>query len=579
MRNAEIASALRELGVLYELDGADRFRVQAYREAARTVAESPVSIEQLAAQGRLTELPNVGKTLAEKIETLIETGSIPSADKLKAKFPATLVEVTRVPGLGAKTAKRIYDELGVENLTQLKEAAEQGRVAGMRGLGAKTEENILSALEGVTEDGIGERLLLSNVLPIAEEIRSDLLGLGVANRIEIAGSARRWTETCKDLDLIATTDDAAQLVQALATHGLSAESRRGGDAAATVLTHSGLKVDLRIGTEQTFGNLLQHFTGSAEHNVELRERALQRGYSVSEHGVAKVEGKKVHRFSEEAGVYELLGLPCIEPEIREGRGEIEAGDTGELPDLVSVDDIRGDLHCHTTLSDGRNSLEEMAEEARRRGYAYLAITDHSASHGFGNHVTDKQLAARIEEIRAWNESAPRGFRLLAGSEVNIGLDGSLDYPEALLAELDWVVGSVHTSFAISEQAMTERVIAAMENPLVDCIGHLTGRLLLRREPYGVDIPRIAEAAARTGTMMEVNGNPNRRDLNEHNAKLAAEAGVRIVCTTDAHGTETLGNIRYSVATARRAWLSAAQIANTRNWRSFAPLRKRAKPRD
>ena len=576
MRNAEIAAALRELGILYELDGADRFRVQAYREAARTVAESPVSIEQLADEGRLTELPAVGKTLAQKIETLIETGSIPSADKLKTKFPATLVEVTRVPGLGAKTARRIYDELGVENLTQLKEAAEQGRIAGMRGLGAKKEESILSSLEGVTEDGIGERLLLSNVLPVAEEIRSDLLGLGVANRIEIAGSARRWTETCKDLDLIATTDDAAGLVEALATHGLSAESRRGGDVAASVLTHAGLKVDLRIGTEETFGNLLQHFTGSAEHNVELRERALQRGYSVSEHGVAEVEGKKVHRFPEEAGVYELLGLPCIEPELREGRGEIEAGDTGELPDLVTVDDIRGDLHCHTTLSDGRNSLEEMAAEGRRRGYAYLAITDHSASHGFGNHVTDKQLAKRIEEIRAWNESAPRGFRLLAGSEVNIGLDGSLDYPDELLAELDWVMGSVHTSFAISEQAMTERVIAAMENPMVDCIGHLTGRLLLRREPYAVDMVRIADAAARTGTMMEINGNPNRRDLNEQNAKLAAEAGVRIVCTTDAHGTETLANVRYSVATARRAWLSADQVANTRTWRSFAPLRKRAK---
>ena len=578
MRNAEIAAALRELGILYELDGADRFRVQAYREAARTVAESPVSIEQLADEGRLTELPAVGKTLAQKIETLIETGSIPSADKLKTKFPATLVEVTRVPGLGAKTARRIYDELGVENLTQLKEAAEQGRIAGMRGLGAKKEESILSSLEGVTEDGIGERLLLSNVLPVAEEIRSDLLGLGVANRIEIAGSARRWTETCKDLDLIATTDDAAGLVEALATHGLSAESRRGGDVAASVLTHAGLKVDLRIGTEETFGNLLQHFTGSAEHNVELRERALQRGYSVSEHGVAEVEGKKVHRFPEEAGVYELLGLPYIEPELREGRGEIEAGDTGELPDLVTVDDIRGDLHCHTTLSDGRNSLEEMAAEGRRRGYAYLAITDHSASHGFGNHVTDKQLAKRIEEIRAWNESAPRGFRLLAGSEVNIGLDGSLDYPDELLAELDWVMGSVHTSFAISEQAMTERVIAAMENPMVDCIGHLTGRLLLRREPYAVDMVRIADAAARTGTMMEINGNPNRRDLNEQNAKLAAEAGVRIVCTTDAHGTETLANVRYSVATARRAWLSADQVANTRTWRSFAPLRKRAKKR-
>jgi DNA polymerase (family 10) len=576
MRNAEIAAALRELGILYELDGADRFRVQAYREAARTVAESPVSIEQLAEEGRLTELPAVGKTLAEKIVTLIETGTIPSAEKLKAKFPATLVEVTRVPGLGAKTARRIYDELGVENLTQLKEAAEDGRIAGMRGLGARTEENILSSLEGVTEDGIGERLLLSNVLPVAEEIRSDLLGLGVANRIEIAGSARRWTETCKDLDLIATTDDAGGLVEALATHGLSAETRRGGDAAASVLTHAGLKVDLRIGTEKTFGNLLQHFTGSAEHNVELRERALQRGYSVSEHGVAEVEGKKVHRFPEEAGVYELLGLPYIEPELREGRGEIEAGDTGELPDLVTVDDIRGDLHCHTTLSDGRNSLDEMAHQARRRGYAYLAVTDHSASHGFGNHVTAKQLAKRIEEIRVWNESAPRGFRLLAGSEVNVGMDGSLDYPDELLAELDWVVGSVHTSFAISEQAMTERVIAAMEHPLVDCIGHLTGRLLLRREPYAVDMPRIAEAAARTGTMMEINGNPNRRDLNEHNAKLAAEAGVGIICTTDAHGTETLANIRYSVATARRAWLSADQIANTRNWRSFAPLRKRAR---
>jgi DNA polymerase (family X) len=576
MRNAEIAAALRELGILYELDGADRFRVLAYREAARTIADSPVSIEQLAEEGRLTELPNVGKTLAQKIETLIETGSIPSADKLKAKFPATLVEVTRVPGLGAKTARRIYDEVGVESLTQLKEAAEQGRLSGIRGLGPKTEENILASLEGVTEDGIGERLLLSNVLPVADEIRGDLLELGVANRIELAGSARRWTETCKDLDLIATGDNPAALAEALATHGLSAETRRGGDAAASVLTHSGLKVDLRIGAEETFGNLLQHFTGSAAHNVQLRERALARGLSVSENGVAKVEGKKVHKFADEVGVYELLGLPYIEPELREGRGEIEAGEEGELPDLVALDDIRGDLHCHTTLSDGRNSLDQMAEAARGRGYAYLAVTDHSASHGFGNDVTPRQLAKRIEEIRAWNESAPRGFRLLAGSEVNIGLDGSPDYPDELLAELDWVICSVHTSFTISEKAMTDRVIAAMEHPLVDCIGHLTGRLLLRREPYGIDIERIAEAAARTGTMLEINGNPNRRDLNEGHAKIAAEAGVRIVCNTDAHGTDTLVNMQYSVATARRAWLSAKQIANTRPWRSFAPLRKRAK---
>ena len=575
MRNAEIAAALRELGILYELDGADRYRVLAYREAARTVANSPISVEQLAEEGRLTELPAVGKTLAEKIETLIETGSIPSADKLKKKFPATLVEVTRVPGLGAKTARRIYDEVGVANLVQLKEAAEQGRLAGIRGLGPRTEENILTSLEGVTEDGIGERLLLSHVIPIGDEICSDLKELGVAKRIELAGSARRWTETCKDLDLIATTDDPAALAEALATHGLSAETRRGGDAAASVLTHSGLKVDLRIGAEDTFGNLLQHFTGSAAHNVQLRERALARGLSVSENGVAVVDGKGVHKFADEAGVYELLALPYIEPELREGRGEIEAGDTGELPELITVDDIRGDLHCHTTLSDGRNSLAEMADAARKRGYAYLAITDHSASHGFGNDVTARQLAKRIEEIRAWNESASREFRLLAGSEVNVGMAGEPDYPDELLAELDWVIGSVHTSFAISEKAMTERVIAAMEHPLIDCIGHLTGRLLLRREPYGVDIERIVEAAARTGTMMEINGNPNRRDLNEGHAKLAAEAGVRIVCNTDAHGTDTLSNIKYSVATARRAWLTAKQVTNTRAWRSFAPLRKRA----
>jgi DNA polymerase (family 10) len=574
MRNAEIAAALRELGILYELDGADRYRVLAYKEAARTVAQSPVSVEQLAEEGRLTELPAIGKTLAGKIETLLETGSIPSADKLKTKFPATLVEVTRVPGLGAKTARRIYDEVGVENLAQLKQAAEAGALSGIRGLGPKTEGNILASLEGVTEDGIGERLLLSHVLPIGDEICNDLTELGVANRIELAGSARRWTETCKDLDLIATTDDPAGLAEALATHGLSAEVRRGRDAAASVLTHQGLKVDLRIGTEETFGNLLQHFTGSAAHNVQLRERALARGLSVSENGVAEAEGKRVHRFADEAGVYELLGLPYIEPELREGRGELEAGDTGELPDLVAVEDIRGDLHCHTTLSDGRNSLEEMADAARKRGYAYLAVTDHSATHGFGNDVTAKQLAKRIEEVRAWNESGPRGFRLLAGSEVNIGIDGEPDYPDELLAELDWVICSVHTSFAISEKAMTERVIAAMEHPLVDCIGHLTGRLLLRREPYGVDIERIAEAAARTGTMLEINGNPNRRDLNEGHARLAAEAGAGIVCNTDAHGTDTLVNMQYSVATARRAWLAAEQVANTRAWRSFAPLRKR-----
>jgi DNA polymerase (family X) len=579
MRNAEIAAALRELGILYELDGADRFRVLAYRDAARTARDSPLSLEQLAGEGRLTELPGIGKTLADKIVTLLETGSIPSAEKLKAKFPASLVEVTRVPGLGAKTARRLYDELGVEDLDGLRAAAEEGRIRELKGLGPKVEEKVIASLETLPDRGDeSERRLLSHVLPVARELAEALAEHPAAERVEIAGSARRQAETCKDIDLVATASDPAALGAALAEHPLVSEAGSAGDAGASVLTNAGIKVDLRITAAETFGNLLQHFTGSAEHNVQLRERALARGFSVSENGVAEVEGDGIHRFADEAEVYELLGLRYIEPELREGSGEIEAAETGELPEMIVQDQIRGDLHCHTTLSDGRNSLQEMAEGARARGYAYLAVTDHSASHGFGNHVTDSELAKRIEEVRAYNASAPRGFRLLAGSEVNIGLDGAPDYPDELLAELDWVIASVHTSFTISRAAMTERVLAAIEHPLIDCIGHLTGRLLLRREPYGVDIEKVAEAAARTGTMLEINGNPNRRDLSERHARIAAEAGARIVCNTDAHGVDTLVNMAYSVATARRAWLSADQVANSRPWRSFAPLRKRARKR-
>ncbi|MGZ5333414.1 MAG: DNA polymerase/3'-5' exonuclease PolX [Solirubrobacterales bacterium] len=579
MRNSEIATSLRELGVLYELDGADRFRVLAYKEAARTARDCPLSLEQMAADGRLTELPGVGKTMATKIEALLEDGEIPSAVKLKKKFPASLVEVTRVPGLGAKTARRLYDELGIEDLDGLQAAAEEHAIRELKGLGAKAEERILAALEGMPETGDEERRRLSAVLPVARELAADLAASGKAGRVEVAGSARRWGETCKDIDLVATAADPKALVEAFIQNNLLAEERKGGDAGAQGLTHTGIKVDLRIVPEENFGNLLQHFTGSAEHNVELRERALGMGYSVSENGIVKLDAKKkptkkVHRFTEEAGVYELLGLPLIPPELREGRGEIDAADSGELPELVRIEDIKGDLHSHTTLSDGRNSLEEMAAAARKRGYAYLAITDHSASHGFGNDVTAKQLSERIEEVRAFNKGK-RGFRLLAGSEVNIGTDGSLDYPDELLAELDWVIASVHTSFQISEKKMTNRVVAAIEHPHVDCIGHLTGRQILSREPYAIDVEKVAEAAARTGTMLEINGNPRRRDLSEHHARIAAEAGAAICVNTDAHGTDTLDNLQYGIATARRAWLSADQIANTRGWREFSKLRKRA----
>ncbi len=577
MRNAEIADALMELAVLYELDGAIRYRVIAYREAARAVRDSPVSVEQLAAEGRLTELAGIGKTLEEKIGILIESGEIPAAAKLKRKFPPSLVEVTRVPGLGAKTARRLYDELGIASLESLREAAAAGRLREVRGLGAKAEENVLAAIERMDQagDGDGERRLLPEVLAVAEELAVALREHAASERVEVAGSARRRTETCKDVDLVATAADPRALGAALLSHPLAGEGGSAGQAGARIRTNNGIRVDLRIAPPRAYGNLLQHFTGSAGHNVQLREAAVARGLSVSERGIADVDGGGVTRCAREEEVYAHLGYDYIEPELREARGELQAAREHALPQLVERGDVRGDLHCHTTLSDGHNSLSEMAEAARARGYAYLAVTDHSASHGFGNDVPADRLRRRIEEVRELNQGFSR-FRVLAGSEVNIGSDGSLDYPDELLAELDWVIASVHTSFRMGEERMTERILAAIDNPLVDCIGHLTGRLIGRRGPYGVDVERIAEAAARTGTMLEINGNPNRRDLSERNARLAVDAGAMIVINTDAHRVATLENMAYGIATARRAWLTKSEVANTRAWREFSRLRKRAR---
>ncbi len=574
MRNAEIAAAMAELGTLYELDGANRYRVIAYKEAARVIRQSPVSVEELALAGKASELPGIGATLQEKIVALVTTGEIPAAAKLKAKFPASLIEVTRIPGLGAKTVRKLHDELGVTTLDELREAAAGERIRALKGLGPKAEENVLEALAKLGEEGPAERLLLSDVLPVAEELAAALRDHPASQAVEVAGSARRRAETCKDIDLIATAGDPEALAVAMTEHELAAQAGSAGSSGSRITTYNGISVDLRIVEPDAYGNLLQHFTGSAAHNIDLRERAVRMGLSVSEHGVLETESGEVGRYATEAEVYERLGLAYIEPELREGNGEIAAAAEGELPELVTQDDIRGDLHCHTTLSDGRNTLDEMAEGAKARGYAYLAVTDHSASHGFGNDVTADQLLERVEEIEAYNASSKGRFRLLAGSEVNIGTDGSLDYDPEVLDRLDWVVASVHTSFRISPKKMTDRVIAAIENPRVDCIGHLTGRLIGRREPYEIDVEAVAAAAAEHRTLIEINGNPNRRDLSESHARLARDAGVSIVVNTDAHGVDTLANMQYGIATARRAWLTRADIANTRTWKQLLKLRGR-----
>lgn len=575
LRNAEIADAFAELGTLYELDGAVRYRVLAYRDAAKVIRQSPVSIAELARAGRATELPGIGKTIAEKITALLDTGSIPAAEKLKAKFPPSLIEVTMIPGLGSKTVRRLYDELGVASLDDLRKAVAEQRIRGLKGLGPRAEENIAAQLERLGAEGPTERALLSDVLPIAELIAADLREHPASEAVAVAGSARRLAETCKDIDVIATAGDPKELANALVSHRLAAVAGNPGAGGARITTHNGISVDLRIVAPEAYGNLLQHFTGSAAHNVALRERAVKMGLSVSEHGIAQSESNEVERFATEAEVYERLGLRYIEPELREGGREIEAAANGELPALVGIDDIRGDLHSHTTLSDGKNTLDEMVAAARERGYAYFAVTDHSASHGFGDHVTPERLAERIEEVAELKEriSSAR-FRVLAGSEVNIGPDGGLDYDDELLARLDWVVASVHTSFRMSKAKMTARMVAAVENPLVDCLGHPSGRLLLRREGYEFDLEAVVEAAAAAGTMIEINGNPNRRDLSEQNARLAAQAGVKICLNTDAHRLSTLDNMRYGVATARRAWLEPAQVANARPWGEFRKLMKR-----
>jgi DNA polymerase (family 10) len=393
--------------------------------------------------------------------------------------------------------------------------------------------------------------------------------------VEVAGSLRRMVDAVKDIDLIATATDPAAMAATLGELPLVESVHSAGEAGARVTTHAGMKVDLKVVAPDQFGNVLQHFTGSQAHNVALRESTVRRGLHVSEYGILDDATGETLRCPTEAEVYERLGLAWIAPELREGRGELEAAMPGGpgLPDLIELEDLRGDLHCHTTLSDGTQSAAEMAAAARARGLEYLALTDHSASHGFGNDVSADALARRIEEIRDLN-GRTEGIELLIGTETNILPDGSLDYPDELLAQLDWVIASVHTSFAMDTRAMTERMVAAIEHPLVDAIGHPTGRKIETRAPYGLDLERVIEAAARTGTMIEINSAPDRRDLNDVNARAAAEAGVWILVNSDAHSARNFELLRYGIATARRAWLTAAQVANTRPWAEFAPLRKR-----
>jgi DNA polymerase (family 10) len=578
--NSQIATALDELGDLYELDGAVVHRVLAYRNAAKAVRNAPVSVIGLARENRATELPGVGAIIQEKVLALADDGVIPAAEKLRAKFPAGLVELTRLPGLGPKRARRLYEEIGVDSLDALESAATGQRIRELKGFGPKAEEALLAtvaaARERAASDGAdSDRIVLSRALAVAEPLVAALRADPASQRVEIAGSARRMTDSVKDIDIIACAHEPLELARAAAALDLVESAGTPAEAGVRLRTHTGVKIDLRIVAPDQFGNLMQHFTGSRDHNMALRAAAVRRGLHVSEYGVLDDATGITQRCAREEEVYALLGLDWIPPELRENRGELMAATDGTLPSLITAEDLRGDLHCHTDASDGRASIAEMGRAAAAAGYEYLAITDHSTS--VAVRIEGDALQAHIERIRALSGTEEAGgITLLAGSEVNVLPDGSLDYDDEVLAELDWVVASVHSSFGMDSDRMTARIVAAIENPLVDVIGHLTGRKIEARAPYALDVPTVIQAAAATGTMLEINSSPDRRDMNEIHARAAAAGGVGIVIDCDAHRTGGFEVARYGIATARRAWLGPEAVINCRPWDEVAALRPRAR---
>jgi DNA polymerase (family 10) len=564
-RNAEVAEQFELLADLLEIEGYDAFRVLAYRRAAALIRDTGGSIAQLALDGKAKQLQGIGKTIEGKIVEIVDDGEVHALTKHKGVVPPDVVQFTRLPGLGPKTARRIWRDLGVTTLPELRKAAEEQRLRALSGLGAKLEESVLRALDETASAPADEgRPLLGLALPAVLEAVETLRDHPAAVKVSEAGSARRRRETVRDLDIIATASDPGALIAHFVELPWVVEVVARGGTKATVLSSQGLRFDLRVVPPECFGNLLQHFTGSKHHNVAIREDAVRLGYSVSEYGVKVVDTGELLTHTEEADLYEFLGYQFIPPELRENLGELEAARKGTLPELVDLRDLRGDLHAHTTWSaDGKATAEEMALAARARGYRYLAVTDHS------HYLREGRMEAQDAELDGLNEQfAP--FRLLKGVEANIKADGTIDVPDEALATRDWVIASLHTSF---DRNPTERVLGAMEHPHVHCIGHLTGRKIGRRAGASIDVDRVIEKAVETGTCLEIDSQPDRLDMPDAVARLAGEAGVPIAVTSDAHRLPALGYVELGIGQARRAWLTKRHVLNTRTWPQIAKIRK------
>jgi len=564
MKNQEIAKIFNEVADILEIKGENPFRVRAYRRAAQNIEGLPKDIAEARVE-ELTGIPGIGQDLAGKIMEYINTGHLMFYEELKRDVPTGLIELLGVPGVGPKTAKLLFDRLKIKGIDDLERLAKEGRLRGLPGIQAKTEENILKGIEMIQRRT--DRYPIGRVLPLAEEIMRKLRKDAPVGELSVAGSLRRWKDTIKDIDILATSKDHKKVMGAFVHLSEAKEVLMHGPTKSSIVTHEGIQVDLRVVDEDSFGAALAYFTGSKAHNIRIREMAMKKGLKINEYGVFKLgTGRKIGG-KNEADVYKALGLPFIQPELREDMGEIEVALSGRLPELVELKDIRGDIHVHTKWSDGSHDFEELIDEAKKRGYEYIAITDHSKGLGVARGMNIEQVLEQVKEIRAINKRL-RGFRLLAGIEVDVRSNGSMDYPDEVLRELDIVIASIHSGFRQERKQLTGRLISAMKNPYVSIIAHPTGRLIGERDAYEIDMDEFLKTALQTGTAIEINAYPLRLDLNDIYVKRAKEMGVLIVVGTDTHISSQFDYMVYGIGIARRGWLEKKDILNTCNWEAL-----------
>jgi len=560
VKNSEVAKVFQDIADLLELKGENPFKIRAYQRVVRSIEHLPVEVEQLVTEDRLKEVPGVGEAITKKITELITTGKLDYYENLKAEFPEGISTLLDIPGVGPKTAISLSTELDISSVDELEAAIVGGQVARLYRMGDKTAENILHQIQALRRKD--QRIPIGEALPVVDKILTRLGQVPGVRNLAPAGSLRRFRETVGDIDLMGTADDAREIMQTFVSLPEVKEVLVSGTTKTSVVVSGGLQVDLRIVEHDSFGSTLQYFTGSKQHNINLRERAHRRGLKLSEYGITNLATDELEKFATEEAFYKRQGLEFIPPELREGQQEVARAEQGTLPKLVELPDIKGDLHVHTEWSDGRDSIEAMALAAKALGYQYLGIADHSGGRGIAHGLDAERLRQQILGIKGLNQKIS-GIHIFCGLEVDVRADGSLDMPDELLAELDIVTAAVHSAMNQSQEQMTKRIIKAIENPNVDVLAHPTSRLLPGREPVAVDMEAIFQAAVRTNTTLEINAMPSRLDLKDIHTYRARELGVKLVINTDAHSTEHLEFMRFGVGVARRGWCQAQDILNTR----------------